>query len=63
MHDLSDEEADDEDAAMLDEGAITEAGGKSKKEREDELRRMMDMEGKKKHFVPHLYATRLTDMS
>ncbi|KAH0279131.1 hypothetical protein KCU91_g1958, partial [Aureobasidium melanogenum] len=44
MHDLSDEEADDEDAAMLDEGAITEAGGKSKKEREDELRRMMDME-------------------
>lgn len=46
MHDLSDEEADDEDAAMLDEGAITEAGGKSKKEREDELRRMMDMEGK-----------------
>lgn len=63
MHDLSDEEADDEDAAMLDEGAITETGGKSKKEREDELRRMMDMEGKKKHFVPHLYATRLTDMS
>ncbi|KAI5248586.1 hypothetical protein E4T43_01376 [Aureobasidium subglaciale] len=45
MHDLSDEEADDEDAAMLDEGAITETGGKSKKEREDELRRMMDMEG------------------
>ncbi|KAG9677172.1 hypothetical protein KCU99_g2044, partial [Aureobasidium melanogenum] len=44
MHDLSDEEADDEDAAMLDEGAITETGGKSKKEREDELRRMMDME-------------------
>ncbi|KAG9515348.1 hypothetical protein KCV07_g7540, partial [Aureobasidium melanogenum] len=44
MHDLSDEEADDEDAAMLDEGAITETGGRSKKEREDELRRMMDME-------------------
>ncbi|KAI5212078.1 hypothetical protein E4T38_00775 [Aureobasidium subglaciale] len=44
MHDLSDEEADDEDTAMLDEGAITETGGKSKKEREDELRRMMDME-------------------
>ncbi|KAG9965056.1 hypothetical protein KCU61_g2102, partial [Aureobasidium melanogenum] len=44
MHDLSDEEADDEDAAMLDAGAITETGGKSKKEREDELRRMMDME-------------------
>ncbi|KAI4726943.1 hypothetical protein E4T49_05241 [Aureobasidium sp. EXF-10728] len=44
MPDLSDEEADDEDAAMLDEGAITEAGAKSKKEREDELRRMMDME-------------------
>ncbi|KAH0402574.1 hypothetical protein KCU89_g3008, partial [Aureobasidium melanogenum] len=44
MHDLSDEEADHEDAAMLDEGAITETGGKSKKEREDELRRMMDME-------------------
>ncbi|THZ10687.1 hypothetical protein D6C95_00369 [Aureobasidium pullulans] len=44
MHDLSDEEADDEDAAMLDEGAITEAGGKSKKEREEALRRMMDME-------------------
>lgn len=52
MHDLSDEEADDEDAAMLDEGAITEPGGKSKKEREDELRRMMDMEGKR-HFVLH----------
>jgi DNA polymerase delta subunit 3 len=46
MHDLSDEEADAEDAAMLDEGAITETGdGKSKKEREEELRRMMDMEG------------------
>ncbi|KAI5257240.1 hypothetical protein E4T42_01279 [Aureobasidium subglaciale] len=45
MHDLSDEEADDEDTAMLDEGAITETGGKSKKERKDELRRMMDMEG------------------
>ncbi|THW29219.1 hypothetical protein D6D23_01228 [Aureobasidium pullulans] len=44
MHDLSDEEADDEDAAMLDEGAITETGGKSKKEREEALRRMMDME-------------------
>ncbi|KAG9826394.1 hypothetical protein KCU98_g11557, partial [Aureobasidium melanogenum] len=44
MHDLSDEEADDGDAAMLDEGAITETRGKSKKEREDELRRMMDME-------------------
>ncbi|KAK6008028.1 hypothetical protein QM012_004842 [Aureobasidium pullulans] len=44
MHDLSDEDADDEDAAMLDEGAITESGGKSRKEREDELRRMMDME-------------------
>ncbi|KAI5201630.1 hypothetical protein E4T39_05144 [Aureobasidium subglaciale] len=44
MHDLSDEEADDEDTAMLDEGAITETGGKSKKEREDELRKMMDME-------------------
>lgn len=47
MHDLSDEEADDEDAAMLDEGAITETGGKSKKEREEALRRMMDMEGGK----------------
>lgn len=50
MHDLSDEEADDEDAAMLDEGAITGTGGKSKREREDELRRMMDMEGKTKTF-------------
>lgn len=49
MHGLSDEEADDEDTAMLDDGAITETGGKSKKEREDELRRMMDMEGMK-HF-------------
>ncbi|CAD0043699.1 unnamed protein product, partial [Aureobasidium pullulans] len=47
MHDLSDEEADDDDAAMLDEGAITETGGKSKKEREEALRRMMDMEGGK----------------
>lgn len=53
MHALSDEEADDEDAAMLDEGAITETGGKSKKEREDELRRMMDMEGKR-HFILRL---------
>ncbi|KAI4738760.1 hypothetical protein E4T50_10776 [Aureobasidium sp. EXF-12298] len=44
MNGLSDEEADDEDTAMLDDGAITETGGKSKKEREDELRRMMDME-------------------
>lgn len=47
MDGLSDEEADDEDTAMLDDGAITETGGKSKKEREDELRRMMDMEGMK----------------
>ena len=49
MNGLSDEEADDEDTAMLDDGAITETGGKSKKEREDELRRMMDREGMK-HF-------------
>ena len=47
MNGLSDEEADDEDTAMLDDGAITETGAKSKKEREDELRRMMDMEGMK----------------
>lgn len=59
MDGLSDEEADDEDTAMLDDGAITEAGGKSKKEREDELRRMMDMEGKKHlHFNPYLYTIR-----
>jgi DNA polymerase delta subunit 3 len=51
MDGLSDEEADDEDTAMLDDGALTETGGKSKKEREDELRRMMDMEGEK-HFIP-----------
>lgn len=45
MHDLSDEDADEEDATMLDEGAITDTAGKSKKERQEELRRMMDMEG------------------
>lgn len=49
MNGLSDEEADDEDTAMLDDGALTDTGAKSKKEREDELRRMMDMEGMK-HF-------------
>ncbi|KAG9577708.1 hypothetical protein KCU77_g13060, partial [Aureobasidium melanogenum] len=57
MHDLSDEEADDEDAAMLDEGAITETGGKSKKEREDELRRMMDMEDEPMTDAPTKAAT------
>jgi DNA polymerase delta subunit 3 len=57
MHGLSDEEADDEDTAMLDDGAITETGGKSKKEREDELRRMMDMEGKK-HFISFISVLR-----
>jgi hypothetical protein len=61
MDGLSDEEADDEDTAMLDDGALTETGGKSKKEREDELRRMMDMEGKN-HLIPlyHSCPERLT---
>jgi DNA polymerase delta subunit 3 len=61
MDGLSDEEADDEDTAMLDDGALTETGGKSKKEREDELRRMMDMEGKN-HLIPlyHSCLERLT---
>ncbi|KAH0290128.1 hypothetical protein M436DRAFT_50370 [Aureobasidium namibiae CBS 147.97] len=52
MNGLSDEEADDEDTAMLDDGAITETGAKSKKEREDELRRMMDMEDEPMADVP-----------
>jgi DNA polymerase delta subunit 3 len=60
MHGLSDEEADDEDTAMLDDGAITETGGKSKKEREDELRRMMDMEGKNHSIYVHVFTQRLT---
>jgi DNA polymerase delta subunit 3 len=60
MHGLSDEEADDEDTAMLDDGAITETGGKSKKEREDELRRMMDMEGKNHSISVHVFTQRLT---
>lgn len=61
MNGLSDEEADDEDTAMLDHGALTDTVAKSKKEREDELRRMMDMEGEK--HSPHLnplYAQKLT---
>ncbi|GAB7356633.1 hypothetical protein MBLNU459_g7353t1 [Dothideomycetes sp. NU459] len=45
MGGLSDEEAGDDDAAMFNEGAITEStGGKSRKEREEELRAMMDAE-------------------
>jgi DNA polymerase delta subunit 3 len=57
MDGLSDEEADDEDTAMLDDGALAETGGKSKKEREDELRRMMDMEGKN-HLIPCIHILR-----
>ena len=45
MGGLSDEEAGDEDAAMLDDGAIDAPSGKTKKEREEELRRMMEADG------------------
>lgn len=45
MGGLSDEEAGDEDAAMLDEGALDKPVGKSKKDREEELRKMMEADG------------------
>lgn len=45
MGGLSDEEAGDDDTAMFDEGALEAPAGKSKKEREEELRLMMEADG------------------
>lgn len=48
MGGLSDEEAGDDDAAMLNEGALdapVDPAGKSRKEREEELRAMMEVDG------------------
>lgn len=45
MGGLSDEDADEGDVDMLDEGAIDSTTGKSKTEREEMLRLMMEAEG------------------
>ena len=45
MGGLSDEDAGDEDAAMFDEGNIETDTGKSRKERGEELRLMMEADG------------------
>lgn len=43
---MSDDEASDgEDSAMLDQGALDAPTGKTRKEREEELRKMMEEDG------------------